>query len=224
MTAKWQIKANGENLTKGKNAMNTQKQIQRLGASVLMGLPEMNTDLAQFWIENPTALKKVLGNLSNMPRPEMKLWKSVRGDNNIDSILNGLANKGVIISDEAKNIILQYGATSIKGYAFNALIRLTVAELGFENGATYEQIIKRVDRFGLRFCGLKMAIQLRYDYDDQPDGERIIVMTSPTIMGLNNSLRVFRLQRAGKELVLHGVSLNPRTVLNKDHILIFSFE
>lgn len=76
--------------TKGKNAMNVQKQIGKFHATLLENLPEMTPDVMQGWIENPKALQKNLQGLapSSPERPSFRLadkterdmtgWESVK--------------------------------------------------------------------------------------------------------------------------------------------------
>jgi len=49
-------------------------------------------------------------------------------------------------------------------------VELTVANLGFSNGATLPQLYKRADELGLDLCPPELGPYLRLDYMEQPEG------------------------------------------------------
>ena len=51
------------------------------------------------------------------------------------------------------------------------LVRLTVQELGFKDGATIRDIIERGRKLGLEVCPAEVGPALRLAYLDQPEGE-----------------------------------------------------
>ncbi|MBI5420884.1 MAG: hypothetical protein HZA35_01050 [Parcubacteria group bacterium] len=72
------------------------------------------------------------------------------------------------------------------------LVRLTVADLGFKEGARYKDIIARAKELGLDYCPAEVGPQLRLQYQDQPSGEWLRIATKP-IIGPNNIPSVFSL-------------------------------
>jgi len=59
------------------------------------------------------------------------------------------------------------------------IVVVTVAELGFPNGANRAQIYKKALSLGLRLCPAEVGPQLRLQYMDQPIWEYIIVGMEP---------------------------------------------
>lgn len=49
-------------------------------------------------------------------------------------------------------------------------VELTVADLGFPDGASTTQIFKRANELGLELCPLELGPHLRLEYLDQPEG------------------------------------------------------
>ena len=76
------------------------------------------------------------------------------------------------------------------------MIRLTVADLGFPNGATKEQIYKRKEELGLDLCPAEVGPNYRLQYADQPIGEYVYVGMEP-ILGTGGDPRVFSVGRGG---------------------------
>jgi len=49
-------------------------------------------------------------------------------------------------------------------------LSLSVAELGFPDGATFAKIVERATRNGLLLCPLELGPHLRLQFTDQPEG------------------------------------------------------
>lgn len=59
------------------------------------------------------------------------------------------------------------------------LVVLSVDELGFDKGALYSEICDRAVDMGLDLCPAEVGPALRLAYEEQPQGERLIVGTKP---------------------------------------------
>ena len=59
------------------------------------------------------------------------------------------------------------------------LVNVSVAELGFKDGATYEAICTRAKEFGLNRCPAEVGPKLRLEYTDQPYGEWLRIAMEP---------------------------------------------
>jgi hypothetical protein len=62
------------------------------------------------------------------------------------------------------------------------LINVSVAELGFKNGANYKRICSRAKKLGLGLCPAEVGPQLYFQYVDQPLGE-VLFIGMNSIMG-----------------------------------------
>jgi len=93
-------------------------------------------------------------------------WKTIqlgthRTTNALCSALKAAGNK---ISDWANDIL---GKTSLaKTETEIDLVKVTVAELGFQYGARYEDIIVSAKELGLDYCPAEVGPQLRLQYQD----------------------------------------------------------
>ena len=59
------------------------------------------------------------------------------------------------------------------------LVVLSVADLGFKEGALYSQICERAPAIGLDLCPAEVGPALRLAYGNQPRGERLVIATKP---------------------------------------------
>lgn len=83
------------------------------------------------------------------------------------------------------------------------LVLVTVADLGFPNGATREQIYAKSLSFSLSICPAEVGPQLRLQYKDQPIDEWILVAMEP-ITGSDGFLGVFDVERGDDGPWLRG--------------------
>ena len=101
------------------------------------------------------------------------------------------------------------------------LIRLTVADLGFPNGATTKQIFDRAIELGLDFCPLEVGPYYRLQYTDQPMGELVRIGMKP-ITGSDGGGRVFIVVRLDDGLWLSGRWTSPGDRWDAGYQFVFS--
>lgn len=83
------------------------------------------------------------------------------------------------------------------------LVLLTVADLGFPNGAEGSKIYEKALSLGLELCPAEVGPQLRLQYPDQPIGEWILVAMEP-ITHSGGDLEVFSVDHARAGRWLYG--------------------
>jgi hypothetical protein len=83
------------------------------------------------------------------------------------------------------------------------IVVVSVAELGFPNGATRAQIYEKALSMGLGLCPAEVGPQWRLQYADQPMGEWILVGMEP-ISDSGGSLKVFDVVRFEDGRWLYG--------------------
>jgi len=76
------------------------------------------------------------------------------------------------------------------------LVVMSVKELGFPDGARYEQICAVAETFGLELCPAEVGPYLRLQYKDQPEGEWLVIAME-AIKDSGGSLGVFSVYRFG---------------------------
>ncbi len=126
-----------------------------------------------------------------------KTWKTIKlgtGLKTADDFRKALKKADCNISDWANDIIGK-SAFSVSPEEVDAeLVVVSVAELGFKNGATCADIYKRAEELGLALCPNEVGPQLRLQYKDQPNGEWLLIGMEP-ITDSDGGLSVFSVAR-----------------------------
>ena len=152
-------------------------------------------------------------------------WKTIRlGTNGLktaDDFRKFLKDNGFSIGDYANDILGKPTFTAAAEEIELDLVVASVAELGFKNGATREQIYARAKELGLDLCPAEVGPQLRLQYKDQPNGEWLIVAMEP-IADSGGSLRLFGVLRSDSGLWLGGFCGWPDCVWYSGSRFVFS--
>ena len=134
-----------------------------------------------------------------------KVWKTIKlgTHKDADALRNALKKDNFKISDWANDIM---GKSAFFVTSFEKkiqLVNVSVAELGFKNGATYKDICERAEELGLGLCPNEVGPQLRLQYQDQPKGEWLRIAMEP-ITDSDGNLHIFRVAHDGDGLWLDG--------------------
>lgn len=184
-------------------------QTAKFIAKVAENMPELSSDVMQGWIENPKGLQKILKNVLCPPEgiSDFALWKTIKlgtGLTTADDFRHALKSGGYHIGDWG-NDILGRRAFTVAGDEETEvdLVVLSVAELGFKDGASRKDIYKRALKLGLELCPAEIGPQLRLQYKDQPNGEWLLIGMEP-ITASDGRLRVFSVEHDAHGLWLLG--------------------
>jgi len=142
---------------------------------------------------------------------QLKVWKTIKlgtGLKTADDFRRALKDDGFNISDWASDILGKPAFKAADEDTEVDLVKVTVAELGFKNGARHNQIYERAKELGLGLCPPEVGPQLRLQYQDQPNGEWILVAMEP-IVASDGSPCVFGVGRGGSGLWLDSDWGNP---------------
>ena len=122
-----------------------------------------------------------------------------------EAFREALKKGGHGISDWGNNIIDQpsFQASIAKEATDVDLVVLSVAELGFKDGARYTDICQQAIDRGLMLCPAEVGPQLRLQYQDQPKGERLIIAME-AISDSDGDLLVFCVECREGFLLLDG--------------------
>ena len=116
-------------------------------------------------------------------QPELKVFKTIKlGTPSLKTAYDfrkAIKYGGMKISDWAYNILGKPQFTVATEEMEVDLAQVTVGDLGFKKGARYDQICDRAKKLGLEPCPPEVGPQLRRQYTDQPNGERILVGMEP---------------------------------------------
>lgn len=175
-------------------------------AVAAQNMPKMTGDTMQWWIDNPLELQEVLAGLGKKPCPELKVWKTIKlctGLRVADDFRKAIKGCGMKIGDWADDILGKPEFVVATEETEVDLVKVSVAELGFKKDARRDRIYERTKKLGLELCPPEVGPQLRLQYKDQPNGERILIGVEP-ICDSGGDLRVFYVERRDSELWLDG--------------------
>jgi hypothetical protein len=102
------------------------------------------------------------------------------------------------------------------------LVIISVAELGFRNGARRDQIYDRAKNLGLGLCPAEVGPQLRLQYVGQPNGECLLIGMEP-IRDSYGILSVFDVVGDGSGPYLNSHSGSANFVWSVDSRWVFVF-
>lgn len=100
------------------------------------------------------------------------------------------------------------------------LVVLSVADLGFKEGARYSQICEKAVEMGLALCPAEVGPALRLAYTDQPRGEWVVIAMK-AITDSHRGLLVFYLEHVRVELWLSGNLGRPDDFWSSDGRFVF---
>jgi hypothetical protein len=151
-------------------------------------------------------------------------WKTIKlgtGLQNACEFRGALKNAGFRIGDWGNDILGKPAFKVSPKETSIELVQVTVAELGFKDGATRKDIYERAISLGLELCPNEVGPQLRLQYKDQPKGEWLLIAMEP-ITDLNGDLKVFYVGHADAGLWLDGHFGNPDNVWHGSRRWVFA--
>ena len=207
--------------------MDTQKTLDKQTAKLIErmveNLPEISGDTMQDWIESPKELQKKLGFLSSPPceeKPELTVWKTIQlsTHKSVDDIRSDLKENGFSVTDWADDILGKV-VISQERTAVN-LVGVSVAELGFKEGATRTKVYDRAQELGLELCPAEIGPQLRLQYKDQPNGEWLLIGMEPITVSAGYSV-IFDVVRVNDGSRLYVACSRPDSFWCSDSCWVF---
>lgn len=108
---------------------------------------------------------------ASFPEGKIRKMETTIGGKTKEQLLKELKEKKINLSDYAKRMMDNKDFTTSKKQEQIDLIRLTVGDLGFPNGATTKEIYEKAEELGLELCPAETGPNLRLNYLDQPMGE-----------------------------------------------------
>jgi len=205
-------------------------QLAELASAIIRQLTHIEGlgEVAQGWIENGAALKKALGEAlvpaeALVPIQVWKTWKTIKlgtGLKTAEDFRKALKAIGCKIGDWANDILGKSAFSAASKEAELELVRVSVKELGFKKGATRQEIYQRAQELGLKICPNEVGPQLRLQYENQPNGEWIVVAMEP-ISDSVGDLGLFHVERVGHDRWLFGNYGGHGYVWNADNEFVF---
>lgn len=151
-------------------------------------------------------------------------WRAVKlgTHQTVEDLKVAVKTVGHNISDWSNDILGKPEFTISEEQSEQELVKLSVAELGFKNGATRKDIYARANELGLALCPNEVGPQLRLQYKDQPKGGGILVAMEP-ITDSDGDRLVFSVERNdGGESWLDAAYGSPDIVWFGSYVWVFT--
>ena len=113
--------------------------------------------------------------------PEWKVWLKIElGTKTVDDFCR-LIKRRFINTGEKLEDVLRDPAFTVASEEYEIdLVKVTGVDLGFNRReVSYREICTRAKKFGLDYCPAEVGPQLRLQYRDQPDEERLPIVMKP---------------------------------------------
>lgn len=202
-------------------------QDAKLVSRIAECLPEMSKKQKQGWIENPKRLQQVLQVLAEIPS-DPKVWKRITIGTGIDAdgyrkAIKGkkVGNKNMDIGNYANDILGKTAFAVVTEEIELDLVVVSVAELGFKNGAKMKDIYDLAREKGLQLCPNQVGPELRLQYEDQPNGEWLVIGMEEPIADSDGDLRVFYVEHHDDGLWLYARFGDPGCVWDSHDRFVF---
>lgn len=170
------------------------------GLHILLDRTEYNDSGGLHFLSGKTKILKV-SNREN----SFKVWKTIKLGTfkNADEFCEAFKKNGFKIGDWGYEILGNPEFTVFSAEEEIQLVNVSVASLGFKNGANYEDICAKAKEFGLELCPSEVGPQLRLQYKDQPKGEYLNITMEP-ITNSDGDLSLFYVEHDDDGLWLDG--------------------
>ena len=148
----------------------------------------------------------LIANVAVLASPEFHTWKTIKLGTSLktaDDFRRVFTVDGFRIGNLGNDILGKPAFKAATTQIDVNLLNVSVAELGFKDGATRKDIYERAISLGLSLCPNEVGPQLRLQYKDQPNGEWLRIAMKP-ITASDNNLRIFEVGHDGDGLWLIG--------------------
>ncbi len=137
-----------------------------------------------------------------------------------EELLRQLEEKGIKLSDYARDMLNSSDFTTGEEKESAQLIRLSVESLGFPQGATTDEIYRKAEELGLELCPAEVGPQYRLKYTAQPMNEWLRIGMKQ-IAGRDGDPSVFYLVRREDGLWLRHDWAEPDRRWNPEYLFAF---
>lgn len=151
--------------------------------------------------------------LSGVTMVNFKVWKTIR----LGTCENRLAFKDGFVKSESKlcgwaeQVILEQPGSFIGTISREInLVKLSKADLGLEENVTDDKVIAEALKLDLELCSEEVGPQLRMQYKNQPEGERLRIAMK-RIKAEGYSPHMFEVARDGNGFWLGSDSTNQQS-------------
>jgi hypothetical protein len=152
----------------------------------------------------------------------VSVWKTIALGSPADryALFDALDAQGIHVGDAAQEVLHRPAFTVSRSRTDVQLAQVSVAQLGFGEGATLARIYQRAAQSGLELCPPEVAARLRLQYRDQPPGRFLHVAMVP-IATYSGELFGLSLGNGGAGLMLAGFDGRPDVEMPPQAVFVF---
>ncbi|MDP2812281.1 MAG: hypothetical protein Q8O32_01165 [bacterium] len=196
------------------------KQTAKLIAVIAQNLPEMSDEAMQRHIDDPKGVQNIL-HKAFLAFPIIMAVNLGTGLKSADGFRYDLKRFGRKFGDWASNMMDQSTFKVASQLTELSIIALTVAELGFKDGARYADICQRGVSLGYGLCPPELGPQLRIQYQNQPKGQVLRLAMKPIRLS-GGGLLTFAVEHCGDGLWLSAYYASPVHFYCADSRFVFA--
>lgn len=157
---------------------------------------------------------------TTFPEGKIRKFEITIGGKMTKQLERELKEKNINVSSYGQSMLKSEDFTVLSNQENATLVRLKVADLGFANGATTDEIYRKAQELGLELCPAEVGPNLRLQYLDQPLGEYFWIAMKQ-IAGRGGYPLVFELVRYEDGLWLYGSWVSPGSRWVPDDEFVF---
>lgn len=154
---------------------------------------------------------------TSFPEGKIHKYQTEIGGKTKEQLKAELQEKKIYVSDWANQLIESKDFMVLKSTETADLVRLTVKDLGFENGATTDEIYKKAKELGLELCPPEVGPHLRLSYS----GGDWMLIAMKQITDRDGRPIVFYLDPGEVVLVLDANDANPSNRWGSNNQFVF---
>lgn len=160
---------------------------------------------------------------SSEPASRPEVWRTIKvgtGLKTMDDFRGALEGVECHVNGSALHVLESPAFTVSAQTAEVSLVRVSLSDLGLKRTATREEIYARAEARGLKLCPPEVALELRLQYLDQPDGEWLHVAMRP-VLCRDGEKKFLAVARSVGALWLYGVYGAEASMWTSDDLWIF---
>ena len=120
-----------------------------------------------------------------------------------DDLLHDVWRHGCNVNEEAQAVVADESFTMATGITKVEVVKISGADLGFDSSVSREEVCVRATspEYGLTLCPAEVGPQLRRQYMDQPDWDRLLIAMQPVV--LSDAVQyIFAVEQQGPKAML----------------------
>jgi hypothetical protein len=165
----------------------------------------------------------VLGGVAIGRRARPQIWMSLLLGMyaDMDALCSILRQQKCGINDATKEVLKSPALTLTPEVSIIRLVRVSARQLDIGNYDGYEKFHARCLALGLVPCPVEVPVQLRRQYETQPEGELLRVVTNNRIPDSQGRVRFFVLAQYIKKPYLGLCGTGPNTCFGLDDLFVW---